>query len=310
MDIFPLNTDNAPSLILELIFELKVKDAMSTNLITGNKEDRLKDLQKIMKEKRITGLPITKNRRLLGVVSMDDIIQALEADHINETAENHMTRSLIVLEEDMPLSFAIKYMDKYNFGRFPVLNMEKELVGIVTSKDILNKLLLSINKEMSKLEDQLVHEESDIHNNVTRSYICRKFDFENAGKGSTEIKKLLKERSIDRKIIRRIAVAAYELEINLVVHSNGGSLTFYLDKEKAVIKSQDTGPGINKIEDVLKEGFSTANDWIRSLGFGAGMGLPNIKRVSDEFSIDSDEGKGTTVISTVYIKKRGEDNDS
>ena len=130
--------------------------------------------------------------------------------------------------------------------------------------------------------------------------MCHRYDFENAGKASTEIKKALKQRNIDRKIIRRIAVASYELEINQVVHSLGGRMTFKINPDSVMIEAADRGPGIENLEEALTEGYSTANDWIRSLGFGAGMGLPNIKRVSDEFNIESIPGKGTTVKTLIY----------
>ncbi|MBN2619168.1 MAG: histidine kinase, partial [Spirochaetales bacterium] len=96
------------------------------------------------------------------------------------------------------------------------------------------------------------------------------------------------------KFIRRVAVASYELEINQVVHSEGGTIKAIFDKDKITIIAKDRGPGIPDLDKALTEGFSTANDWIRSLGFGAGMGLPNSKRVSDDFLIESSP-KGTKV---------------
>jgi anti-sigma regulatory factor (Ser/Thr protein kinase) len=122
-----------------------------------------------------------------------------------------------------------------------------------------------------------------------------KLNFENAGKAANEIKLLLRDRHVDRRIARRIAVAAYELEINICVHSEGGTLTFLVSNGRAEIIAKDTGPGMDDVEWACRDGTSTANDWIRSLGFGAGMGLPNAKRVSDTFEISSTPGKGTTV---------------
>ena len=105
---------------------------------------------------------------------------------------------------------------------------------------------------------------------------------------TSEIKKILKERGIKQSIIRRVSIAAYELEINLVVHSDGGVLIFQLLPDAIMIKTQDKGPGIPDLEKALTDGFSTASEWIRSQGFGAGMGLPNVKRVSNDFQISSD----------------------
>jgi anti-sigma regulatory factor (Ser/Thr protein kinase) len=131
------------------------------------------------------------------------------------------------------------------------------------------------------------------------SFTTVRLDFELAGRASTEIKKALKNRNIDPKIIRRVAIASYELEINQVVHSLGGTISCSIQPNKIVIVAADNGPGIENTSLVMQEGWSTANEWIRSLGFGAGMGLPNTKRVSDEFFIESTPGIGTTVSSVV-----------
>lgn len=303
METLGLINDDTPSFVLEMIFQLKIKNVMTKDMVTADRKTTLKDIQKLMKDARITGIPIEEKKRLFGIISLEDIIRALEGGYIGDPAEKHMTRNLIVLEEDMPLSFAINYMDKYRYGRFPVLNIRKELVGIITSRDIINTLLLRINEEMTLLEKRLVQEPDHSLDSYRKTFICHRFDFENAGRASTEIKKYLKGLGLDRKLIRRVAVASYELEINLVVHSLGGTLLFESEKDRIRITVRDEGPGVESVEDVMKEGFSTANDWIRSLGFGAGMGLPNVKRVSDEFSIRSTLGKGTEVISEIKIKK-------
>jgi len=308
MHSIPLNTENSPSVILEMIFRLKIKDVMTRELFTAGVHSTMRDVQKIMKEERITGMPIVDGSRLLGIVSMEDLLSVMDQGMIGEPVSRFMTRSVIVLEEDMPLSFAINYMDRYHYGRFPVLNMKKELTGIITSRDIVNHLLLEMNREMTRLEE-LIPQSDQEGGPLEMSFLCHRFDFENAGKASTEIKKALKKRHIDRKIIRRIAVASYELEINQVVHSLGGRIQFRLEDDTARITAVDHGPGIENVEKALTEGFSTANDWIRSLGFGAGMGLPNVKRVSDSFDIESRPGTGTTVTSLIYTnppQKEGE----
>ena len=300
MQVLPINTENSPSVIMEMIFRLKIKDVMTREVKTAGKDSSMRDIQAIMKEERITGVPITDGSRLMGIVSMEDLLSTMDQGKVEESAGLHMTRNVIVLEEDMPLSFAINYMDKYHYGRFPVLNLHKELVGIITNRDIVNHLLLEMNREMTRMEELIPKTEQDTGGPIEMTFICHRFDFENAGKASTEIKKALKKRQVDRKIIRRIAVASYELEINQVVHSRGGQLQFNVDDNSVRITAADTGPGIENVERALTEGFSTANDWIRSLGFGAGMGLPNVMRVSDEFDIKSEVGKGTIVTSLIY----------
>ena len=275
---------------------------MTRNLITARKENSLRDIKLLMKEKAITGVPITEpeTRRILGVVSMDDIIRALDGGYIDAPAERHMSRNLIVLDEDMPLQFAISYLDKFRYGRFPVLNKERELVGIITSRDIIVALLVEVNKEVEKLEQKIVNPVPVAGEDIHLEFAVRKLDFENAGKASTEIKKVLKTRNLNPQIVRRIAVASYELEMNQVVHAEGGTISFALQGDRVVITARDLGPGIEDVNKALQEGFSTANEWVRSLGFGAGMGLPNVRRVSDEFSIQSKLGEGTTVKSVIF----------
>jgi anti-sigma regulatory factor (Ser/Thr protein kinase) len=256
-----------------------------------------------MRDNYITGLPVVEGNNLVGIVSIEDIIMALDHAYIDSPIEDHMTKNVIVLADDMPLSFAISYLNKYRYGRFPVLNKKKELVGIITSKDVIRTLLVEMNREVLRLEK--IHEgkkKAPKYKFTEMTYTTVRFDFELAGRASTEIKKALKSLNFDPKIVRRVAIASYELEINQVVHSLGGTISCSIQPDKVTIIATDTGPGIEDINLVLQEGWSTADEWIRSLGFGAGMGLPNTRRVSDDFSIESTLGSGTTVRSVVLIK--------
>jgi len=301
VDNIPIDTDS-PSVIQELIYQLKIKDIMSCDLVTLRKTATMRSVQLTMKKYNLSAIPITNSMRILGLVSIEDIIKALDKGYINEKVERHMTRKLIVLEDDMPLSFAISYFNKYTFGRFPVLNKEKELVGIISMRDINTQLLKHLNTAMQALENTIQKEQLEDIKSNEKEFKTIKFNFEIAGKASTEIKKTLKTLNLDRKFIRRVAVASYELEINQVVHSDGGTIKAIFDNDKITIIAEDNGPGIPDLEKALTEGFSTANDWIRSLGFGAGMGLPNSKRVSDDFEIESSP-KGTIVKVYFNIEK-------
>jgi CBS domain-containing protein len=303
----PISTVDSPSAVLELIYQLKIKDVMMTAVITAEKTDSMRHIQALMRENYITGVPITEGGILAGIVSIDDIVTALDKGFIDCPAEERMTRDVIVLEDDMPLSFAISYLNKYRYGRFPVVNKNKELVGIISSKDVIGSLLVEMNREVLRLEKIHQKEAGTVSSYSDMEFVTVKYDFELAGRASTEIKKALKQRNIDPKIIRRVAIASYELEINQVVHSNGGKIRCTIQPDKVVIVAADTGPGIADVNLALQEGWSTANEWIRSLGFGAGMGLANTKRVSDEFSIDSSPGSGTTVRSVVFINSSMEE---
>jgi len=126
-------------------------------------------------------------------------------------------------------------------------------------------------------------------------------NFTSAGEASVKIKKLLREMGFTPEIIRRVSVAMYEGEINMVIHANGGTADINVFCDKIEIILADNGPGIDNIELAMQEGYSTAPDNIRSLGFGAGMGLPNMKRYTDDMKIESEVGKGTTIYMTVLV---------
>lgn len=126
-------------------------------------------------------------------------------------------------------------------------------------------------------------------------------DFTSAGHASVSVKKNLRRLGLDPETIRKVSIAMYEGEINMVIHAGGGVADVYVDEEKVTIVLEDNGPGIENIELAMKDGYSTAPDNIRSLGFGAGMGLPNMKRYSDTLSLESELGRGTKVTMTVNI---------
>lgn len=129
-------------------------------------------------------------------------------------------------------------------------------------------------------------------------------DFGKAGRVSTEVKEVLQEIGIDPSIVRRAAIAIYEAEMNVVMYANIGVMTLSITPDIVHFKLEDEGQGIENIEKAMQEGFSTATDEMREMGFGAGMGLPNIKRNADEFKIVSHPGKGTTLDIIFHLNKR------
>ena len=130
---------------------------------------------------------------------------------------------------------------------------------------------------------------------ITQVFPVQAEDFASAGEVSGKIKNLLKQLGVDPVLVRRVAIASYEAELNLVIHSFGGQLIFQVNPEQIRIITKDTGPGIPDIELAMKEGYSTASDLEREMGFGAGMGLPNIKRCADRINIQSEVGRGTVL---------------
>jgi len=136
---------------------------------------------------------------------------------------------------------------------------------------------------------------------VRLSYDIDGENFTSAGEASTMVKRSLRQMGFDPEIIRKVSVSMYEGEINMVIHANGGKATVDIYEDKIVIVLADEGPGIPDIDLAMQAGYSTAPENIRSLGFGAGMGLPNMRKYTDEMHIDTVIGKGTTVTMTVYV---------
>lgn len=131
---------------------------------------------------------------------------------------------------------------------------------------------------------------------LKENFPVQKGDFVRAGEASSRIKRILRQLGVDASTMRRIAISAYEAEMNLVIHSNGGTLGFEMSPSVMKLISEDEGPGIANVDLAMSEGYSTASEDVRLMGFGAGMGLPNMRRSCDRFSIDSKVGEGTLIV--------------
>ncbi|MBQ7909985.1 MAG: ATP-binding protein [Clostridia bacterium] len=132
-------------------------------------------------------------------------------------------------------------------------------------------------------------------------YLVDGEDFSSAGQASVQVKKNLRRLGIPPEVIRKISIAMYEGEINMVIHADGGEAEVLVYEDRIVMILTDRGPGIADVEKAMQEGYSTAPDNVRSLGFGAGMGLPNMKRYTDDMKIESVVGEGTTITMTVLL---------
>lgn len=292
--------------VQELIYGLKIREVMTKKVFAVSRNCTMRDVQQIMKSNGISGVPVVDSRRVVGFVSMNDLLNALEQGGMDDGVDGHMACEVQTLAEEMPLSFAISAFNKFSFRSFPVVNKQNELVGILTFRNINLALIRELSRQLREMEYQHEHPPADASLDLVKVYQLHRYDFENGGKASSEIKKFLKDRGIAAKTVRRVAVASYELEINLVAHSIGGMLSFDINRHRVKISSHDRGPGIADVDQAMQEGFSTANEWIRSQGFGAGMGLPNVKRVADEFAIQSALGMGTMIRAVIALNPEEE----
>lgn len=294
--------------IQELAYELKVVDAMTKEVVAVKPDILIGELRNIFRNNRISGVPVVEKERLVGIISLEDFIKYLAEGEINVSVGEKMTKEVETLYSDEPLISAVEKFDLFGFGRFPVIERDnRKLVGIITKGDVIKALLKEL--EIDYHEEEIhryraSHIFEDIVSNKTTlifEYNIEGGNFKNAGESSSILKKNLKRLGIKPEIIRRVAIATFEAEMNIVIFTTGGKITAYVEQDRIKVTAVDPGPGIKDIELALKPGFSTAPPYVRELGFGAGMGLPNIKECSDLLNISSKSGEGTNLEFVINI---------
>ncbi len=297
--------------VQELVYEMKVEQVMVKDIFTVGPDNLMSDLRDLLRDKRISGVPVLENDKLIGMISIEDFIKCLAEGKMDSPIRDRMSCNVETLYNDEPLVLAVGKLDRLGFGRFPVLDRKNgELVGIITKGDIIQGLLEKMEIDYHEEE---IHRyrashffEDIIADKITLifQYEVEGKDFNRAGLASSELKKTLRRMGISPKIIRRVAIATYEAEMNLVVYTDGGEITARITSKEIRIAVVDNGPGIADIRKAMEPGYSTAPDWVRELGFGAGMGLPNIKNCADVMSMESTVGKGTRLEFAVYLDER------
>jgi CBS domain-containing protein/anti-sigma regulatory factor (Ser/Thr protein kinase) len=304
------------TLVNELIYEIKVKEAMSKQVIFFRKNATFREIQLKLKEKRISGVPILDSKRdIIGIVSIDDVITAFDKSYVDNKIIDYMSRDVITVPQNFSVVSAINRLEKFKVGRLPVTqsSKSKKIVGIITLSDILNRLLIVVQSIAEKEEDKEI-KNTQISHDLVKSIVkeplrfeVRGDDFDNAGRVASITKKYFQNLGISKDIIRRIAIVCYEAEMNICLHSLGGSMIIEVnDDNNAIIYAHDKGPGIPDVGRALKPGFTTASEKIRALGFGAGMGLPNIKHYADKFEIESSLKTGTELKAIINLGVKDE----
>jgi len=292
----------------ELVYELKIEEVMTKDVITVTPQTSMAEFREILREHRISGTPVLERGELVGVISIEALIKALAKGEMEATVGEKMTRDLITIRADEPLVQAVKAFARYGFGRFPIVDKQGKLVGIITQGDIVRGLLKRLETEYHEEEIRRYrasHIFEDIVSDRTsiflRYYVTAR-DFERAGEASSKIKRALSRLGASPQIARRAAIAAYEAEMNIVLHTTeGGELVAEIQPGRITIRAVDTGPGIPDVEQAMTPGFSTAPEWIREMGFGAGMGLTNIQRCADEMRLESPSSKWTSLEVVIYL---------
>jgi CBS domain-containing protein/anti-sigma regulatory factor (Ser/Thr protein kinase) len=289
--------------VQELIYTTRVETVMAANVVVVRPSMTMAQVKNLMQSKRISGAPVMDGDRMIGIISMSDVLEVTVQGKLHEPVDQHMTTDVKTVLKDASVLEAVSHLDREGFGRLPVVDHTGNLVGIVTTGTIVRALLREMDISFQKKEAERLqsyrarHIFEDIMSDdtsVIMRFIVGDRDFDNAGKASSAIKKSLQRLGVVPSIVRRVAVAVYEAEMNLVIHTDvGGELTVDVRRDRLKISATDHGPGIEDLEKVLQPGYSTAPQWIRDMGFGAGMGLANIKRCADMMRLMSGPGSGT-----------------
>jgi len=293
----------------ELTYELKVEDAMTRHGITISPDATMAEFREVLRVNRISGTPVVENGKMVGIVSIEDLIKALAAGELGAQVSEKMFANPLTLYADEPLVHAVGKFSQLHFGRFPVVNREGELVGILTQGDIVRAMLKRLEVDYQE-EEIHRYRASHIFEDILADEVALVFgyrvmarDFSRAGEASSGLKKTLTRLGIHPHVIRRVAVATYEAEINVVVYTEGGEIVAEVQPDRIKIETLDKGPGIPDIEQAMQPGYSTAPDWVREMGFGAGMGLPNIKACADVMRLESTVGVSTHLTIIIHLDK-------
>jgi CBS domain-containing protein/anti-sigma regulatory factor (Ser/Thr protein kinase) len=296
-----------------MIYELLVGDVMTKQVISVTPSTPMSDLREMLRFKRISGTPVLEDGRLVGIISIEDFISWLSDGGSDCRVADRMTKEVRTIYDDEPLVQAVNRLERSGFGRLPVLARETgSVVGVITKGDIVGGLLKHLdvdyrNAEMRGARSSHIFEDILADGSkLVLEYRVRGADFTHAGASASRLKTTLRRLGIHPQTTRRAAIAAYEAEMNLIVFTEGGRITAEVRPERIRLAVKDRGPGIPDIEQAMQPGFSTAPDWVRELGFGAGMGLPNIRRCADRMRLDSAVGKGTRLEVEILMEQQDE----
>jgi CBS domain-containing protein/anti-sigma regulatory factor (Ser/Thr protein kinase) len=295
----------------ELSYELRISEVMTKEVKTLNPDMIMKDVLVMFRTARISGAPVLDdNNQPVGILSIEDLIRCMGQNDLDETVGKYMTGKIISVKTFDPVVKALNIFVKSNIGRLPVLDDNDILVGILTKGDITRGLLNALKRDYeseelrryraSHLFEDIISDRSSL---ILRYRISAK-DFTKGGSASSHIKKALLRLGASSQLARQIAIAVYEAEMNLIIHTtNGGEMIVEIEPHQISIETIDDGPGIEDINLALQPGYSTATPEIQELGFGAGMGLVNISRCMDQMVLESEMGIGTHLTMKLFINK-------
>ena len=306
-------SDSRISKVQELIYEIRVGDVMTGKVITVNPQTSMSQLRWILKEQRISGTPVVEGGKVVGIISIDDFIRWLADREDDCPIAEKMSKDVCTIHADEPLTQAVNIFQRFGFGRLAVVRRgNKELLGIITKGDIVRGLLKKLEIDQVEEEEVYRHRVNHFFEDILADKVVLLFqydvaghNFERAGEGASRLKTTLQRLGLHPQTVRRVAIATYEAEMNLVIYTDGGNIRVRVEPNEIFVVVKDSGPGIPDVEKVLQPGYSTAPEWVRELGFGAGMGLCNINKCATRMDLRSTVGKGTQLNIRISIEKGG-----
>jgi CBS domain-containing protein len=294
----------------ELAYELKISEVMTRDVKALTPDMPMQEVVDLFRQARISGAPVIDGQTLVGIVSMEDLIRCLCASDLDSAASKYMTPEPFIVSSLDPVIEALKVFVNSNVGRLPVVDQDGKLAGILTKGDITRGLLRALQRNY-EVEEVRTYRASHLFEDIEsdRSSLILRYnikprDFLSGGAASSNIKRALLRLGANPQIARRIGIAVYEAEMNLIIHTtNGGVLRVEIEPGRISVEASDDGPGIADVQLAMKPGYSTASEEIRELGFGAGMGLVNIARCVDNMILESQPSKGTKLKMKLFLEK-------
>jgi len=297
------------SRVEELAYDLRVSEVMSREVKTVSPEIPMSGLLELLRQARISGAPVLEDGHLVGVVSLEDLIRAMCAKDLDSIVRKYMTTRLITVNSYDPVVEALEKFTRMKVGRLPVIDEHGKLAGMITKGDITRGFLQALQKDAQAEEIsryRASHLFEDIHSDRTSlilRYTIKARDFLHGGHASSMIKRALLRLGANPQIARRCGIAIYEAEINLIIHTHqGGFIRVEIEPHRILMKAIDDGPGIEDIDLAMQAGYTTATEEIREQGFGAGMGLVNIRRCVDKMDLQSQVDVGTRLEMTINLQ--------
>ena len=297
------------SRVEELSYELKIADVMTRNIYTVTPDMQIVEVLDLFRRCRVSGAPVIADGKMIGIISLEDLIRAMERGNGHARVRSYMTANVMTVHSYDSVVTALETFARTHVGRFPVVDENGQLVGMLTKGDITSGTLKALQRDYQEEEVRRYrasHLFEDIVSDRTSlilRYHIKRGDFTHGGQASSHIKRALLRLGANAQLARRCGIAIYEAEMNLIIHTtNGGVIWVEIESNQISMATIDDGPGIPDVTLARKAGWSTATAEVREMGFGAGMGLKNIERCVDEMTLESKVGEGTRLDMKILLQ--------